>query len=299
MNRERIATRCVCCGSTDLRESPSILMPFVAHRTFGWAPVEIDASWGLQTIRSGMAYALCRSLACATCDLLFCDLRFSDEELGRLYADYRGQAYNQLRESYEPGYTQRNKRLNAGVSYLAEIEAFLAPHLRSPLTVLDWGGDTGKNTPFRDGADAVEIYDISEKAVLPGCVVVSRAQAQARRYALIVCCNVLEHVPYPETVLRDILPTMDPDSVLYLEVPFEELMVDPRGDRHLRKRHWHEHINFYSEASLRALLDRVGLEVVALRHLQATAGGNSSWLFQIACRVRPSSQHGTAPDSSA
>ena len=42
IKRERIATCCVCCGSDVLKSEPAVLMPFVAHRTFGWYPIVID-----------------------------------------------------------------------------------------------------------------------------------------------------------------------------------------------------------------------------------------------------------------
>ena len=41
LKRERIAAQCVCCGSENLKSSPAVIMPFVAHRTFGWEPVFI------------------------------------------------------------------------------------------------------------------------------------------------------------------------------------------------------------------------------------------------------------------
>ena len=153
LRRERIATQCVCCGGENLKSSPAILMPFVAHRVFGWAPVVIDESWGLNTIKSGNAYSICKSLYCKDCGFLFLDIRFSDAELSNLYEDYRGETYNSLRESYEPGYTLRNKELIAGFEYIGDIEKFLEPHLNFPVSVLDWGGDIGKNTPFKDRRD--------------------------------------------------------------------------------------------------------------------------------------------------
>ncbi len=285
VNRERIAMQCVCCEGTRLGTSAAILMPFIAHRVFGWAPVEIDESWGLKTIRQGSAYALCNSLFCQTCGMLFLDIRFSDAELGRLYGGYRDEAYTQLREHYEPGYALRNQNLNAGVTYLDEIEKFLTPHVRFPLSVLDWGGDTGKNTPFQTQAATWDIYDISDKPVLAGARRVSKEEAFAKRYGLIVCSNVLEHIPYPADILWDIQETMDASSVLYVEVPYEDVMRQHASAPYSHKRHWHEHINFFSENALRQLMARVGLRVLALNTLQASAGGNASSLFQVACAL--------------
>jgi hypothetical protein len=142
-HQSRIAASCVCCGSGNLARSPAILMPFVAARVFDWYPVEIDEDWGLKTIQNGHAYSICNSLQCQDCHLLFLDIRFTDEELGKLYSDYRGLEYSQLREQFEPGYIERNSRLNEGVPFLDQVESFIRPHLQFPIALLDWGGDTG------------------------------------------------------------------------------------------------------------------------------------------------------------
>ncbi|HLP82398.1 MAG TPA: hypothetical protein VK141_10480, partial [Nitrosomonas sp.] len=123
-------------------------MPFVAHRVFGWKPVEITDEWGLKTIPSGRAYCICNTLYCTECGLLFSDIRFDDEEIAALYNGYRNEEYTALRDSYEPGYRQRADFLYAGLPHVPDIEQFLVPFLNdSPIRVLDWGGDTGINTP--------------------------------------------------------------------------------------------------------------------------------------------------------
>jgi hypothetical protein len=288
LKRERVARQCVCCGSTRLMSAPAVLMPFIAHRVFGWEPVVIDDSWGLRTIRNGTAYSICKSLLCGDCGLLFLDIRFSDSELGELYRDYRGEEYTRLREHYEPGYSLRNDKLNAGTGYTASVEAFLRPHLEGPIRVLDWGGDTGKNTPFRGEADIVDIFDISDKMPVPGATSVSKAEALAKRYTLVVCSNVLEHVPYPSDVLLELRGAMASDTVLYIEVPFEALVrANPGGaDLHRRKRHWHEHINFYSEPSLRRLLNNTGFRPLAIETLAVETGDGAAYFFQVACALQ-------------
>lgn len=127
LKSKRIATECVCCGSALLKKSPAILMPFVAHRVFDWRPVEVDESWGLNTIKNGHAYSICNSLCCNDCGLLFLDIRFSDEELSYLYRNYRDAEYTDLRESYEPGYKARNNLLIKEVNYMPDVEEFLKP----------------------------------------------------------------------------------------------------------------------------------------------------------------------------
>ena len=287
--REIVATQCACCGSRNLKKSPAVLMPFVAHRAMGWGPVKIDSDWGLQTVPEGMAFSICNSVFCDDCGFLFLDIRFSDSELSALYADYRGEEYTALREKYEPGYTLRNDRLNAGINFMNEVEAFISPHLSLPATILDWGGDTGKNTPFRDGRNAIDVYDISDKECLEGVRRVSLDVLQDKRYDLIVNSHVLEHVPYPAEMIRDMAAVMDEDTVLYIELPYEDIMSRAKGarDLHLKKRHWHEHINFFSKESLEAMFKANGLKQVGYRELTADGGAHCAAVFQIACKLAP------------
>ena len=286
LRKERISTQCVCCGSEVLVSSPAILMPFIAHRVFDWSPIVIDESWGLKTIANGNAYSICKSLYCSDCGLLYCDIRFSDAESSKLYDGYRGKEYNGLREFYEPGYTARSVNINAGVEYISDIEKFLTPHLNLPITILDWGGGTGKNTPFKKSNTAFDIYDVNKKEVADGANVVSKNEAFSKKYQLIVCSNVIEHVSYPSDLLFDILNVMNNDSVLYIETPLENIMAINEINLYTKKKHWHEHINFFSEKSLRKLFENVGLDVIDLAILRATAGGQSSHLFQVACKLK-------------
>jgi len=285
---ERIAGSCVCCGSTELNKSPAILMPFIAARAFGWYPVEIDDSWGLKTITNGMAHSVCNSLTCRKCNHLFLDIRFSDSEMSRLYRDYRGQDYVNLRDSFEPGYAIRNETLNNGVSFLDEVESFLIPYISAPLTILDWGGDTGINTPFKSIAEKVDIYDISRKNVISGVNQVSLDQAQMKKYQLIICSQVLEHIPYPTVIINAIKKCMDQDSILYIELPCEELVRNFEGEKDLsvRKKHWHEHINFYTKSSLDALLNYCGFAAKEIRTSKVSMGNDFVYIYQVIAKLR-------------
>jgi hypothetical protein len=263
-------------------------MPFLADRIFGWKPLTIDEDWGLQTIKAGTAYSICNTLQCSDCDFVFLDIRFSDAELANLYRDYRGDQYNDLRELYEPGYSDRNRSLNAGIYYIPVIEKFLEPYVSFPLRILDWGGDTGKNTPFMNRSTSCDIFDISGKPVIPGAQRVEMSDVFTREYDLVVCSNVLEHIPYPSDLICDMMRAMSNDSILYIEVPYENIMQSVSGgggEAYKRKRHWHEHINFFSEKSLTSLTKNCGLEIIAMRSIDGTAGGNSSAIFQLTCKL--------------
>ena len=283
---DHVASHCVCCGSADLHRCPAVLMPFIAHRIYQWAPVVIDESWGLNTIATGHAYSLCHSLLCQDCHLLFLDIRFSDAELSRLYQNYRGDEYTALRERYEPGYKERNDGLIQGINYLDAVEAFLAPHLPESIALLDWGGDSGINTPFKhDEANSIHLYDISGAETIGRIKKVSRQTATQNVYDLVVCSNVMEHVPYPKDLLEDIKSVMQPSTVLYIEVPRENLVRDYSDSSALlgKKRHWHEHINFFSERALMALLNGAGLSVLSFKIHEIYSEGNLHSQFMVAC----------------
>jgi hypothetical protein len=245
----KVASSCVCCESNKLTKIPAVLMPFVAHRVFGWEPIEITKEYGLNTIPSGHAYNVCKTLYCLECELLFLDMRFDNEEIAALYTGYRDEEYTALRDFYEPGYRQRAETLYAGLSHVPDIEKFLAPYLKFPIRVLDWGGDTGINTPFKD--NHIDIYDISNTSVAFG----QKVDNPSADYDLIVCANVLEHVPYPSNVLANIKKVMNPDTILSIEVPLDEIPYH-------QKRYWHEHVNFFTPLSLKKLLMRYQLSII-------------------------------------
>ncbi|PKU25979.1 class I SAM-dependent methyltransferase [Telmatospirillum siberiense] len=284
---ERIAQNCVCCGSRNLARSPAILMPFVAYRAFGWQAVEITPEWGLRTIPTGLAYPLCNSVQCADCGLLFLDIRFNNFEMNAMYHGYRSSAYAEMRGRFEPGYLATNVTINNGVTYVPQIEDFLSPHLHFPVRILDWGGDTGQNAPFAAQRSLLHVYDISDRPVVSGGELVGQATVQSTEYDLIICANVLEHIPYPGDVVRDIGRSMHRDTVLYVEVPREPIFSDDETSKelHKKKRHWHEHINFFSDQSLTELMERSGLKIID-RKLLNVSDGYHNYYRVLACKLK-------------
>lgn len=281
----KIAKECVCCGGARLDRAPAVLMPFVAYRVFGWQPVEITADWGLRDLKPGHAYPICSSLLCRDCGFLFLDMRFDDDEMTSLYAGYRDDAYRDARERFEPGYAARNDLLEAGASYMGDIEKFLAPHLPARPRVLDWGGDTGVNTPFRGRAALHHVYEISDKPLVAGAARVRREDLGRERYDLVVLSQVLEHVPQPRDLLGEIATILRPDTLLYVELPFEGVMRSHAADTLAHKHHWHEHINFFSETALDRLHELCGLHIVARNVREVAVGGRSPHIFSILSRL--------------
>ena len=288
----KIAKSCICCGSQEIEKTPAILAPFVAHRAFGWSPVEITAEWGFRDIRIGMAQTICMTVACADCGAIFLDMRFDDEELASLYSDYRGEQYTILREQYEPGYSNRNKTLLEKPAYIPVVEKLLSRHLNPNPVVLDWGGDTGLNTPFAAIAARHDVYDISGKETIGRARRVDYASI-GRDYDLIVCSQVLEHVADPLLLMRQIAACMSETTVLYAEIPYESLMQKIANGESVAsdKRHWHEHVNFFTPESLQAMATLIDLDVIEIGSIPLVVGQvEGSGLYLIASKPCRSSK---------
>ncbi len=167
------------------------------------------------------------------------------------------------------------------------VEGFLRPHLTLPVDVLDWGGDTGNNTPFRDAAKTFHIYDISRVPPVEGASSVDLQEMERQDYDLIVCSNVLEHVPHPIEFLSTVRTYVKSRTLLYLEAPFEPLMVRNQKNADIleRKRHWHEHINFFTRKSLERLCEIAGFHILELRVSPVGERPDDGHIFQALCRL--------------
>jgi hypothetical protein len=259
-----LATACPCCASTKLTSYPAILAPFIAHRVFG-RDCEVQ----------------CGTLACNDCGLIFQAYRYVGTEMLRLYMDYRSTEYVATRARYEEHYPEVDKWLEGIVPYMPEIEAILTPHLTFPVSVLDWGGDDGHNAPFADKRSLLHVYDIGNKSVIEGATAI--AFPTARRYDLVVCANLLEHVPYPTDTLQDIKGSMDSHSILYIEVPYETARYHIKD--FLADGIWHEHINYFSRQSIIKMLAMCGIKILEIREVVANLGRYTTIQFLMACKL--------------
>jgi len=275
-----VARQCVVCGSHNLIKVSAVLAPFLADRIFDWKPMDIDASLGFRDIQSGHAYALCNTLCCGECQMLFLDMRFDDDEMERLYDGYRDENYTTLRSSYESGYEMINQVLEGKRwDYVRQVELFLQPYLPKELCILDFGGDDGANTPFVDTANTVHIFDISGKKTLHNAVAVTidEIEKQQYEYSLVTCMQVLEHVSDPHQIVQQLVELSGQKTLIYLEIPLETLMINPKEKFYTKKRLWHEHINFFSPMALERLVlmndlvivDKFQTEVGSGKHIQA------------------------------
>jgi SAM-dependent methyltransferase len=207
----RTIDRCPCCGGSASHQWPALTAPFIAEYALQ-APV-----------------ALCQLLECGACGLRFFDGRFEEEELGRLYAEYRGKAYFLTRHRHEFWYSRRH---NEGTGHDARIlaarksatERFLLDHLQREqlYRVLDYGGDSGQFIPDRIGVEK-DVFEVSDAAPVPGVRRLSEEQALVPgNYDLVLLNHVLEHASDPAALLRRVASLLkEGTGILHIEVPLE------------------------------------------------------------------------------
>lgn len=279
---------CNCCNSLNILKSPGILMPFMAKMIFDYDVYNLNDDWKLYGFEDSKIYFPCKSVQCQECGFLFSDIRFDDEELENLYCFYREKKYLEIRESFEPEYLLKNDYIEKNMNFVDKVELFL-DFVENKSNILDWGGDQGKNTPFRDLSKNIFIYDLSDKELSDKCKKINYSELKDNDYNIIVCSHVLEHVSYPKNLLNDIKNFMNEDTILYIEVPCEKLVHDNPDSLqlHENKKHWHEHINFFTYLSLHKLFESCGLSIVKeeiFNYEESLNCINFSNFFMFACK---------------
>jgi hypothetical protein len=283
---------CPCCASRQLQKWPAIVAPFIARYACGTEP---------------QACCLCE---CLSCTFRFYDSRLTDQEIGTLYAGYRGPAYFEARHRQEFWYSAT---VNAGIGNdPAEIESrkqnlakLLSGRSESITSVLDYGGDRGQFIPDDLGTERY-VFEISDATPVPG---VNRLESVERRqFDFVILAHVLEHCSDPHKFVEQLKPLANECTIYYFEVPFERpsLRFAPRGplqriyrDALLRAgplltavdlystvcrvkfdcnlplglHKCSEHLNFFNQRSLGALLERGGYELLECGTAKTQARG--------------------------
>ncbi|HVJ94469.1 MAG TPA: methyltransferase domain-containing protein, partial [Labilithrix sp.] len=178
--------------------------------------------------------------------------------------------------------------------------------------VLDYGGDRGQLIPQGIGRKQF-VYEISDVDSVSGVTRIgSMDELRERRFDLVLLSHVLEHCSEPDRVLEEVRALLRSNgSLLYVELPFERASLkwlgksDTYGSylealRRVRPlltavdlystvfrtkfdtlpplgfAKLHEHLNYFDTKSLGNLLERKGLETVALeRHVLRSSLGRT------------------------
>jgi hypothetical protein len=285
-------SRCVVCEGKIRQVKRALVAPFLAKRI-----------WNRN--------AFCVSLVqCQTCRFMFYNPRLDDSELRRLYANYRSHEYQQMRYASEPWYTSKfNTDLASEASYTirrSKLAPIFHQHLkdRKIRRVLDHGGDRGDLVVgLLENAEPF-VYDISGISAATG--VTSVGDPAACKADLIINSNVLEHVGFPRDLLTEIFQASPEGGLIFVEVPCETPLGISRVARRIAQMAlmslthptlaphvirpatlymMHEHINYFTEASLTTLMRASGGRVIASGTYPLSArAGNAGVAWCIASR---------------
>ena len=223
---------CRSCGSDMCTTTPAILAPFIVKRIFN---MNLEKTTSLYGIPNQVNYFPCRTLTCNNCGFVGVNILFDDNEMSRLYVNYRDDEYNKTRLGYEPNY--KWDVFNERHTYVDEVsQPFIEKYTSDVHTLIDFGGYDGLNTPHI-GRERY-VYDI--------CNVESKVPITDTLFKcdIITCMHVLEHAPDPNKILEEIKGHA---KYYYFEVPKENVT---------NKEFWHEHINCFVMKSFVGLLSK-------------------------------------------
>jgi SAM-dependent methyltransferase len=238
---------------------------------------------------------------CDSCQLSFFSHRYSDAELKAIYGGYRAPAYVKIRQRWEPWYRAAvNDAYRAGSGEVDVRRAFMQTLIarggqRLFRMAVDFGGDEGQFFP--DSATRRKVVvDVSGQPLREGIESCEDLKSLQGTPDLVMICHVLEHLNDPVALLREVHQVLDAGGVLYVEVPLDMPRLHPWHSRDAYRRYlavisrtrWlllladfvagvsrqrglriprlglvkqSEHINYFTESSLHALLAKAGFRV--------------------------------------
>jgi len=195
------AVHCPVCEAPASVEAKAVLTPWI--RQFGLK----------RTRKPNYAY-------CKISDFGFFDYRYTSREMSLIYSDYRSVKYTQVRNRWEPWYSQDFNSAHDSIPWSVmrkkSLETFLGKYLSSiPKSIVDVGGDRGQYIPDL-GSSKLYVLEASNKALMPGIERVGTLN-EVSEIGLIIYSHVLEHVSEPLIVLKELL---EKSKFVYVVVPF-------------------------------------------------------------------------------
>jgi hypothetical protein len=282
----------ICSGKALLRYDAKI-SPFLAARVWNKEPSNIYSK-----------IELCR---CKRCSFIFFNPRLEGAELAKLYKNYRDPEYVRIRSLYEENYTAELNDSMGNDPHIIEmrnrnLSGILKKNtdLASIRSVLDFGGDRGQFIADELASSERYVYEISGVNPLPGIHEIDTLdECKKHSYDLIMCCHVLEHVPFPQVELEQILSLAKNGTYVYIEVPCEVPYLSKLKFPFLIKiahrllkfdYNMHEHINFFNVKSVEALIIQHGLVPLFLEKVVLDLGETS--LPVVSCLAVVRTDHG-------
>jgi SAM-dependent methyltransferase len=259
---------CLICKSHNTQNYPAKIAEFVRDRI----GIKDDRAIGF--------------VRCLNCNFMFFDYRMSDQEMADLYHDYRGEEYQKCRFKYEEFYTEKfNEALGKDED---EIEArkrnLLLAFKKAKIdlvkikSILDYGGDRGQHLNIEAFEDKEKyLFEVTDLPLEPGVRRVKELKPES--FDLVISQHVLEHVPDPQKIMKEMVDSLKSGGYFYFELPFDNPIRNYdfirkikfrffkerfiKG-REAKNRHFgmHEHINFFNKKSIETLCKNNGIKPV-------------------------------------
>lgn len=227
-------------------------------------------------------------LRCERCGHVHNSVRLSDSELESLYARFRDQEWrNESPDQYFDRITSLSEAESENFEKFNIIEELTTISKLKEGSVLDIGCGGGvlieemrRRLPGNFKFFGVEPTSSFAKLASrrTGAEVASKNYSHeifcGKKFDLITCCQVLEHLAKPNQFLLDVRLDLADTGFLYLEVPdisdFETL-----PDNH--DRFMVQHISYFSESVLRTAQERNGFRVLHHGITKTVRGRNNLW----------------------
>ena len=296
---------CRNCGSQNLKELGFIgeVAPFFLKRVLN---VEVRTSQARHPLRllarrlgalpqrlfarvyGSSAYV--EMQICLDCSFIQTKHPFPDDDLGRLYSDYRSSTYNEERIRYEPTYAALAKDVGACDqevhTRVGGLTAWLADKgdSKNDFSMLDFGGSDGRFLPKLHGRKYV--FEISDISPLEGIVRIPN-EAELATYSYVQIAHVLEHVPEPLALLKRVSSFVKPSGYLYIEVPQELTdaeIAELRNSPARRGLTVHEHINWFCPLSVARLVQAARLNLISMQPTQVDLGWIAGTIIRALCQ---------------
>jgi hypothetical protein len=300
---------CPCCGSTEVSKWPAVVAPFISHYALGGSPFRCSL---LECASCSFRFFDSR-LTAEEVSKLYSGYR--GEKYWRERNRYEWWYSRKVNDSI--GHDQReieSRKRNVG--------KFVQDHAGSQSigNVLDYGGDRGQFIPESLGRERY-VFEISDATPVSGVVRIGSEEVlKSSRFDFVMLCHVLEHVSDPRAMLQEIRNLgRDAQSLYYIEVPYERVSLKLAGSGKLYEKYvdmllgfepcliamdaystvlrlrWnvitpvsiikcHEHLNFFHEKSLEALLNNAGFNVVGCRTTGVQTHTGLSKVLQVLAR---------------
>lgn len=278
-------SECRNCGGNVLQDLGPIgrVEPFFLKRVFG---LELHAPRSTSPLKQVIRYLGSLSMSflsriytnyafvelqvCSHCSFIQSKIPFHEEDIMRLYVDYREPSYDRERIQYEPAYATIAAAVGQDEVEIrtrtTALNAFLSNALPATdsFTMLDYGGSDGRFMPNIPGRKF--IYDVSKLDPLPGITRIN-SESELGEYSLVLLANVTEHLVHPLNLVRKLRSYVEPGGYLYIETPQEITDQQRNGLLHGTfnvQMGIHEHINSYCVPAVSCLLESAGFKVAAI-----------------------------------